>query len=295
MTLFDYYDEFLDYLSAEKNASHHTLKNYASDFKLFFNFLQSNGIKPELETIDTPTIRKYISFLKNEKEFKNNTIRRKIHSLSSFFQYLLEQEYIMKNPMLPIHAPKIEQTIPVYLSREEIELLLNMPMKYGKENALRDKCILETFVYTGMRRQELLGLNWEDIDFGRQEIVVRKGKGKKQRMIPIKEPLVSDLWAYLQTRLPLTNNATFISETGNRLSPTSVQLMFTKYIKKAGLDGKGYTIHKLRHSFATHMIQNGADLITVQNILGHADLNNTKIYTHTDTNHLREQLDKLPF
>jgi integrase/recombinase XerD len=114
-------------------------------------------------------------------------------------------------------------------------------------------------------------------------------------MIPIKEPLVSDIWAYLQVRLPLTNNATFISETGNRLSPTSVQLMFTKYIKKAGLDGKGYTIHKLRHSFATHMIQNGADLITVQNILGHSDLNNTKIYTHTDTNHLREQLDKLPF
>lgn len=295
MEISECFYEFLDYLSAEKNISHHTKANYHSDFKIFLNFLTTNGIKPDLQTITTPIIRKYLAYLKTEKEYQNQTMRRKIHSLSSFFKFLLEQEYIIKNPMLPIHAPKQEGKLPIYMKKEEVDLLIETAWKHGKENALRDKVFLKFVAYTGVRRQEALALDWEDLDFGKAEVKIRKGKGKKERIIPLTETLCSDLWAYLQTRMPLTNKAVFISNAGNRLTHSPAQNIFRKYLKKAGLDGKGYTMHKLRHSFGTLLVQNNADLLSVQKLLGHSDLNSTKIYTHVNTEHLKKQVDKLPF
>lgn len=295
MNISECFEEFLDYLSAEKNISYHTKTNYRSDFKIFLYFLHINGIKSDLQTITTPIIRKYLSYLKNEKEYKNQSMRRKIHSLSSFFKFLLEQEYIYKNPMNPVHAPKLEGRIPIYLNKNEIDLLINTAMKFGKENALHDKCFLKTIAFTGMRRQEALALDWDDIDFGNSVVKIRKGKGKKERIVPLPESLSSDLWAYLQTRLPLSTQAVFISNAGNRLTPSPAQNRFNKYIKKAGLSGKGYTIHKLRHSYASLLVQNNADLLSVQKLLGHSDLNSTKVYTHINTEHLKKQVDKLPF
>lgn len=289
------FEEFLDYLSAEKNISHYTRSSYKSDFKVFLYFLDANSIKSDLRTITTPIIRKYLAYLKNEKKYKNQTMRRKIHSLSSFFKFLIEQEYIEKNPMNPIHAPKLGDKIPIYLRKDEIELLINTAMKLGGENALHDKCFLKTFSFTGIRRQEALALDWEDIDFGKSIIKIRKGKGKKERIVPMPDSLVSDLWAYLQTRLPLTNQAVFVSNTGNRLTPSPAQARFNKYIKKAGLSGKGYTLHKLRHSYASLLVQNDVDLLSVQKLLGHSDLNSTKVYTHINMEHLKKQIDKLPF
>ncbi len=295
MNIWDYFEEFIDYMAVEKNASDHTKANYRSDFKIFTNFLVTNGIKPELETITTREIRKYLVYLKNEKEYENETIRRKINSLRSFFKFLTEQEYIIKNPMLPIKAPKKEQKIPIYLSDKEIETLIQATMKYGKENSLRDKCFLKILAYTGMRRQEALKLNWEDIDFNQNIIKIKFGKGKKERLVPMVESLATDLWAYLQTRLPLSNQAVFISNAGNRLTPSPAQNIFRKYLKKTGLDGKGYSIHKLRHSYASLLIQNDVDLLSVQKLLGHSDLNSTKVYTHVNMDYLKEQVEKLPF
>ena len=295
MDISEAFEEFLDYLSAEKNVSHHTKISYNSDFNIFLKFLSMSGIKSNFHTITTPTIRKYLAYLKNEKEYKNQTMRRKIHSLSSFFNFLMEQEYIEKNPILPIKAPKKEENIPIYLGKGEVELLINTAMRHGKENSLRDKCFIKTLAFSGMRRQELLSLNWDDIDFGRSVIKIREGKGKKERLIPMIESLSTDLWAYLQTRLPLTNQAVFISSTGNRLTPSPAQNIFRKHLKKAGLDGKGYTIHKLRHSYASLLVQNDVDLLSVQKLLGHSDLNTTKVYTHINTNYLKQQVDKLPF
>lgn len=295
MKISEYYNEFLGYLSAEKNASHYTIENYLCDFKIFAKFLATNGIEPDLCSINTPLIRKYISYLKTEKKYKNQTIRRKIHSLSSFFNFAVEQEYITKNPMTSIHAPRREEKVPIYLSESEITKLIKSTMHYGNDNALRDKCIIETLAYTGIRRQELLGLDWEDVDFKLNTLKIRFGKGKKERIIPLMDKLVTDLWAYLQTRLPLTNHAVFISQTGNRMSNTSLECLFRKYLKKSGLEGKGYTIHKLRHSFASLLIQNNANLLSVKELLGHSDLNSTKIYTHINTNYLRQELNKLPF
>ena len=238
-------------------------------------------------------LRSYIIFLNKEKGYKNETIRRKIHSLKSFFNFLYSQEYIDKNPAIAIHALKSEERLPVYMSIEEIKALIKAPMKSNAEHGLRDKCILEMLAMTGMRRFELQSLSWDNIDF-KENVISVYGKGKKERKIPIQEPLVSDLWAYFQTRLPLTNQAVFISEKGNRLSISPIQQMFHKYLKFCGLDGKGYTLHKFRHSYATLLLENGVDIFSIQKLLGHSDLNSTKIYTHVNVNKLKQDVKKLP-
>lgn len=288
------FDEFLDYMKSEKNASRYTIENYNCDFSIFLHFLSMNSIKPRIETITTPILRKYIAYLKIDKNYKTETIRRKIHSLKSFYNFMYSQEYIEKNPAFAIHAPKSIEKLPIYMSVDEIKKIISMPIKSNAEHALRDKCILETYALTGVRRSELAAINWEDIDFKTNILTIKYAKGKKQRQIPIMEPLISDLWAYLQTRLPIKNNAMFISELGNRISLTPLSQIFHKYVKLAGLEGKGYTIHKFRHSYATLLLQNGADLISIQKLLGHSDLNSTKIYTHVDIRHLKEEIKNFP-
>ncbi|WP_246169832.1 tyrosine-type recombinase/integrase [Alkalibaculum sporogenes] len=179
------------------------------------------------------------------------------------------------------------------MSVQEIKALIEAPMKSNAEHALRDKCILEFYAMTGVRRAELQSLNWDNIDFG-ENIVTIFGKGKKERRIPIGEPLVSDLWALLQTRLPLTNQAVLISEKGNRLSITPINQLFHKYLKFCHLEGKGYTLHKFRHSYATLLLKNGVDIMSIQKLLGHSDLNSTKIYTHINVDKLKQDVKKLP-
>lgn len=281
------------YLEAEKNVSNHTVRSYKTDFSIFKNFLEDNSIKPDICTINIQNLRQYIIFLNKTKQYKNETIRRKIHSLKSFFSFLYSQEYIIKNPAFGVHSPKSEEKLPIYMSLEEIKALITAPMGSNARHALRDKCILELLAMSGMRRFELQTLSWNNIDL-KENIITVLGKGKKERKIPIQEPLVSDLWTYLQTRLPLTNQAVFISEKGNRLSITPIQQLFHKYLKFCHLDEKGYTLHKFRHSYATLLLNNGVDLLSIQKLLGHSDLNSTKIYTHVNMNKLKQNVKKLP-
>lgn len=294
MLLEDCFKEFIDYLKSEKNASKYTIENYTSDFDIFLHFLLSQGIEPGIDTITPPILRRYIAYLKNDKDYMVETIRRKIHSIKSYFNFLYSQEYISKNPTAGIHAPKSPDRLPIYLDANELKKLIAATMKHPSENSLRNKCAIETLIFTGLRRSELLFLDWDDIDFKSNTIKVRCGKGKKDRIVPISEPLISDLWAYLQSRLPLKNNAVFISSKGTRMSTTPLNQMFKRYLKISGLDGKGYTIHKLRHSYASLLLQNGADLKSIQELLGHSDMNSTKIYAHTNMTHLKEQVRKFP-
>lgn len=294
MLVHEYFKEFLGYLSAEKNASDMTKSSYKSDHKIFCEFLENNGIT-EFEKITTPVLRRYVIFLKADKKYQNKTIRRKIHSLSSFYKFLLEQEYIERNPMLPIHAPKEEEKLPIYMSPEEVEALISAAWRYGGVNALRNKCFIKTLAHTGMRRREALALDWECVDFSKNTITVRSGKGKKDRMLPMTESLATDLWAYLQTRLPLQCHAVFISSTtGQRLTPSPSNEIFRRSIRKAGLSGKKYTPHTLRHTYATMLARN-SDVSYIQKLLGHADLSTTMIYTHLSMDKLHEQVQKLPF
>lgn len=198
--------------------------------------------------------------------------------------------------MLPIHAPQEEKNLLVYIKENELKRLLEAPDKYARflEHRLRDTVMLELLVFTGGRRSEILALDFDDIDFKAKTITILKGKGKKQRIVPLLEPLATHLWKYLQSRLPLANRAILVSDLGSRMSTSNFQVLFKRYLNKSGLGKKGYTIHKCRHSFASLLHQNGVDLISIKELLGHEDLNSTKIYTHTSVNHLRKEAEKFP-
>lgn len=213
--------------------------------------------------------------------------------MSSFFKYLLENEYLIKNPMLPIKAPNRPKQIPIYLEKNELKNLLNAPEKYCKfeSHIKRDKAIIATYIFTGARKSEVINLSWSNINFGKREITILKAKGNKQRIIPIISPLDEILWEYLQERLPLYDNAFILTDKGNRISSSNMQYLLRKYLDLCGFKEKGYTIHKLRHSFATQLYHSGADLLTIKELLGHEDINTTNIYTHTTSQHLRSDIE----
>ena len=293
--LMNYFEEYFGYLSAEKNVSPYTISSYRSDFKIFTHFLLLKDLPLDMSELKTRDLRNYVIYLKKDKGYENESIRRKVNSLRSFFYFLTEQEYLDKNPTLSIHAPKREEKLPVFMSEFELELFLKTIQMTGKKNAQHDLCMFKTLAYTGIRRQECISLNWNDVNFGTNTITVNLGKCKKSRVVPMPPSLAEILWEYLQTRLPLSSQAVFLSEAENRISASIVETRFRKYIKKAGLTGKGFTVHKLRHTYASHLVLSGVGLLSVQQLLGHSDLNSTKVYTHINTSHLKKEIEKSPF
>lgn len=293
--LMTYFEEYLGYLSAEKNVSKYTLDNYTSDFKIFTHFLLLKSLPLDMTKIKTRDLRNYLIYLKSDKGYQNESIRRKVNALRSFFYFLTEQEYIDKNPSLSIHAPKRVERLPIYMTEFELNLFLKTIESTGRKNALHDLCFFKLLAYTGLRRQEAISLNWTDINFGNNTVTVHMGKCKKSRVVPMPESLSEKLWEYLQTRLPLSTQAVFLSEAGNRISPSITGTRFTKYLKYSGLTGRGFTMHKLRHTYASHLVLAGVDLLSIKQLLGHSDLNSTQVYTHINTQHLKKEIEKLPF
>ena len=288
------FKEFLDYMEAEKNASHYTLKNYRGDFKIFLSFMSSNNMETDIDKIEVTDIRKYIVFLKKEKNYANKTIRRKINSLKSFFNFLVSQDYLVQNPMRGITAPKKEKRIPKYFTEKQVKLILDTAKKSDDDFALRNYILIKLIAVTGIRRQEAVDLDFKDVDFGKNTIKI-KGKGNKERIVPISEEFSEDLWTYFQSRLPLKNQAMFITSTGNRIHSSRAHTIFVDILKKVGLNNKGLSLHSLRHSYATMLIQNGVDIAAVQELLDQEDINTTTVYAHTTTEHLKEQVAKLPY
>ena len=284
------YKEFLDFMLAEKNASDMTIESYSRDYKVLVEFLQNNKIGLNIDNLTTQVLRRYINFMKKDKNYSSTTLNRKINSLRSFAKFLVINEYMDINFMDRITAPKKEKKLPKVMTEQELEKFIGVILKHSKDNALRDRAIFSVYAASGMRRQELLNLNIEDIDLGTNVIKVIKGKGGKDRVIPLFEPTTSYLWEYLMTRLPVKDNKEplFLSGYGNRMSVTAVQQLFRRYIKIAHLDNRGYTIHTLRHTYATLILKNGGNLMEIKDLLGHADLNSTSIYLHTTVEHLRK-------
>lgn len=294
MKLEKYYNEFLDYLESERNASHHTLKNYEGDFKIFLSFLSLYEISMEVDKIETTDIRKYIVYLKKHKNYANETIRRKINSLKSYFNFLISQDYIIQSPMRGITAPKKETRIPKYFTEDQVKLIFNTAKQSEANFALRNYILIKLIATTGIRRQEAIDLNFNNIDFGKNTIKV-KGKGRKERLIPMNSDFSEELWIYFQSRLPLKNQAVFITSTGNRLHSSQAHILFVEVLKKIGLNNKGLSLHSLRHSYATMLVNNGVDIAVIQELLGHQDINTTTIYAHATKEHLREEVAKLPY
>ncbi|MDD5227100.1 MAG: tyrosine recombinase XerC [Candidatus Omnitrophica bacterium] len=278
-------EDFLGFLATEKGASEHTTKNYGIDLREFMKFLAER----ELRALTYLDIRSFLAFLKT-REYSKSSISRKLACLRSFFKYLVRENILSQNPAAGIATPKKEKRLPSFMNPDEITKLLDAPSKNSWEEK-RDKAILEMLYSSGLRVSELAGLNHDDLDFF-QGLVRVRGKGKKERIVPVGQAALNGLRAYLDMKAPRENaNAIkkplFISRIGSRLTDRSVRRMILKYVKRTGL-GKEISPHTFRHSFATHMLDRGADLRSVQELLGHANLSTTQIYTHVTTQRLKD-------
>ncbi|MFH1339259.1 MAG: tyrosine recombinase XerC [Candidatus Omnitrophota bacterium] len=289
-----YIEKFLRYLEIEKNYSSHTLLNYGADLEDFDNFLNSgkdqrSGEKREasLESVDYLCLRKYLASLK-DRDLKSRTVARKLSCLRSFFKFLCRDGYLANNPALSLMSFKLDKHLPSFLTEEEMFKLLDS-LRGDDERSLRDQAILETFYSTGMRISELVGLNVDDVDFI-GGVVKARGKGKRERLLPAGEYALRAIKAYLDKRNKQSASL-FLNKNGSRLTTRGVRGIVHKYIRLASLK-RGLSPHSFRHSFATHLLNRGADLRSVQELLGHVNLSTTQIYTHLTTERLKSVYDK---
>lgn len=278
-----YIEKFLRYLEIEKNYSPHTILNYKLDLQDFRKFLGEANI----DSVDYLFLRKYLATLK-EKNLNTRSTSRHLSTLRSFFRFLSREGHVKINPTSSLSSPKQEKHLPSFLTEEEVARLIDSTLPQD-ERSLRDKAILETFYSTGIRISELVGLNLDDLDFI-GGIAKVKGKGKKERIVPVGDHALKAIRHYLDKR-KRKNDAIFLNKNGTRLSTRGVRNIVDKYIVKAGIR-QGISPHTLRHSFATHLLNRGADLRSVQELLGHANLSTTQIYTHLTTERLKAVYDK---
>jgi len=279
--------KFFVYLEAGRSASPHTIRSYGSDLREFFAFL--NGRK--LAEVDPLAIRGFLAHLKSRGHSKS-TLSRKLAALRSFFKFLARENHLRSNPVLGISTPKREKKLPRFLGLEEVTSLLEAPSGENWE-ARRDRSILETLYSSGIRVSELVGLNKGDVDLFSSLLRVR-GKGKKERIVPIGEKALSSVRNYLES-LPISLGKKnggreapfFLNRMGGRLSDRGVRRLIVKYAQRVSLKNR-ISPHTLRHTFATHLLDRGADLRSVQELLGHANLSTTQIYTHVTTKRLQE-------
>jgi integrase/recombinase XerC len=282
-------DEFLTNLRAHQNFSRHTLESYGLDLRQFLTFLEAEQIT-ELTAINYRTIRKFLAALK-DVEFARASVARKLACLRSFLKFLCRQGYLLNNPVLTITTPKREKHLPKFLYLDEVNALLEIPDS-TTELGIRDRAILEILYAGGLRLQELVNLKLRDLDLSRGYLRVF-GKGAKERLAPIGIPAERALERYLQIARPalLQLNpqpveAVFLNYRGTQLSGRSIERMMDKYLKIMALNRK-ISPHTLRHTFATHLLDNGADLRVVQELLGHVDISTTQIYTHLTKERIR--------
>jgi integrase/recombinase XerC len=294
--------QFIHYLSVEKNASPHTCRCYQRDLKGFEDFLKSSGVhvspagEAEIEKADRIAIRKYLGFL--HRRNKKSTIARKISTLRSFFKYLVKEKVVPFNPAKGVSTPKVEKTLPTTLTVDEAFRLMESPNRVSekpveglREKGLRDRAILELLYSSGLRVSELVGLNSNqlDLDLG---IVRVMGKGRKERIVPVGMKAIEATKSYLEERgMVRGDGPIFVNSLGGRLTARSVGRLIKKYTKHSGIFRK-VSPHSLRHTFATHLLDAGADIREIQEMLGHSSLSTTQRYTHVSMGKLMEVYDK---
>jgi integrase/recombinase XerC len=292
-------EQFLQHLKYERNVSPHTLRNYASDLGQFRKHLLSVEKRDDvsIDEIDRLTIREWMAEL--HAGHKKASIARKLASLRTFFQFLVREGKLENNPAKQVATPKIERKLPNHLSMEDAVRFIETP-NVETDLGRRDRAILEFLYATGIRVGELVGIDVQDVDF-RSRLVRVTGKRKKQRIVPFGEPAALVLMHYIQeTResflinAPITErdpSALFLNYQGTRITTRSVGRMIDKYIKQCA-DIHSISPHSLRHTFATHLLDSGADLRDIQELLGHARLSTTQIYTQVSMEKMIEVYDK---
>lgn len=282
----EWMERFLEYYRVVKNASEHTVRNYRIDLQAF----EKHCVDVPLEQIDKRAIRGYLAKLAQEG-IHRKTLLRRLSALRSFFNFLTKEKVMSVNPMEEIERPKADKKIPAFLSYEQVERLFAMP-DTAEYLGFRDRCMMELFYSSGLRVSELVGLSYGDVDLINRAIRV-KGKGKKERVIPITKNAAKWIQEYLNhpDREEKEEEVLFLNKWGKRLSARSVDRNFQAYLKKSGLAGK-ITPHTIRHTIATHWLEKGMDLKTIQTLLGHNSLATTTIYTQVSTRLKREVYDK---
>jgi len=286
---------FLTYLSVEKSSSLLTVNNYEKDIKSFAEFLMErfNG-DFHWKQVGPLDIRAYLAFL-NKEEYARRTIARKISALRSFYKYMVRENILEYNPFAKVRTPKLEKKLPVFLEEFEINELLNLPAQEGL--GLRDQAILELLYATGCRVSELVGLTTMRLDLSNQ-FVLLLGKGNKERIVPLGSTCCKAVKKYYPVRSELmtkynvpAHDYVFINNRGGILTDRSIRRILDKYITQLAVTKK-VSPHTIRHTFATHLLDHGADLRAVQELLGHANLSTTQIYTHVTTERIASVYQK---
>lgn len=280
--------DYLHYLKVERGLSENTIASYGIDLKLFLEYLRKNEI-PSFKQVNKEIIVNYMQAEKNNNK-ANSSILRSVSSLRKFFQYLAQEKIIEKDPMLLIDTPKKKQHLPQVLTKEEVEKLLHSP-NTGQVLGLRDRAMLELMYATGLRISEIINLKLEDLHLTMGTLQTL-GKGHKERIVPVGDEAIKWINRYLEEARPKLlkqkrSNYLFLNFHGNNLTRQGVWKNLKAEVRKAGIQ-KNITPHTLRHSFATHILENGADLRIVQELLGHADISTTQIYTHLSNKQLAD-------
>jgi len=277
-----YIDEFLNYIKSEKRYSKYTLISYQTDLLQFFSFLLDNFSIEDSDKVNFKMIRSWISSLV-ESGLKNTSVNRKISSLKSYYRFIEVSGYSLENPTLKIVSPKISKKLPVFVEKSNINNLLDKEYFKNDFCGHRDRLIIEVFYFTGIRLMELLNIHVTDIDFTNSLVKVL-GKRNKERLIPLSNNTLRDLKLFITTYK--LNNYLFTDIDDKKLYAKKVYRIVNKYISMVS-SIKKKSPHVLRHSFATHMLNNGADINAIKELLGHANLSATQVYTHNTIDKLK--------
>ena len=282
-------DRYVVYLVAERNASPYTVRNYRAEIAEFLTYLSDEGIS-DWSAVDRTILRAYLGWLA-AGAYGRGSIARRMSEVRSFCRFLVGNGLLDRNPLVGISSIKVAKRVPRVLSQQDVEVLLAQPTS-DTPQGLRDRAILELLYASGVRVSELVGLSLGDVDLRQGEVRVH-GKGGKERISLMGKPAIAALRWYLADGRPRLaskrpNHALFLSRLGSRLTARSVQTMLSRYAEQACLEANRVTPHVLRHTFATHLLEGGADLRTVQELLGHAELATTQIYTHVSQTQARK-------
>lgn len=278
-------DQFIRFLEIENDASKHTLRAYRKDLEAFSEYM--GGKTCDIEMID---VRGFVA-QQIKDGLTRTTASRRLASVRSFLNFLCREGFIKHNPAKLVSTPKTEKKLPQFLSVDDMFSLIEKPDDIGFIHA-RDKAILELLYSSGLRVSELAELNFDDVNT-KEGLVKVRGKGKKERILPIGSKAIGAIKSYLVEKMLLkkNNRAMFINRSGTRLSDRSIRRIVVKYSRMIGINGQ-IGPHTLRHTFASHLLQAGADLRVIQELLGHSSLSTTQKYTHIDITHLMDVYDK---
>ncbi len=282
------HDSFLSYLAVEKGLSTNTLESYGRDLSKLFAFLDKQGVN-DIDGVGIAELRSYIAHL-SKQGFSARSIARSVVSIRQFFKFLLAREIIKDDPSALLESPKMSKSIPSVISLDEVELILGAPSD-AKPEGIRDRAMLEMLYATGIRVTELISIRLNDVNFEHGFVIVY-GKGSKERIVPIGEHSRESLGTYLKSaRQSLLKQKEsqylFVTRRADKMTRQGFWKIIKNYALVAGVHKK-ISPHTLRHSFATHLLERGADLRTIQLMLGHSDISTTEIYTHVETERLKE-------